>query len=174
MICCIVLKPRLNCQSLFLSREKQKLISDYLTSHLRYQPFIFNSSKGIYIFVKKKESFSKIENILIPFFNQTELDQFKIYNTSLLPHFFRNTTKQVLQSQEISAFGWKRFISSFLIQANPYGHETESNSFTVFENFRGSIHNSGNRIQKKYFKRKMKVLRKRVSLESLDDLLKFD
>ncbi len=174
MICCIVLKPRLNCQSLFLNREKQKLISDYLTSHLRYKPFIFNSSNGIYIFVKNKESFSKIESILIPFFNQTELDQFKMYNTSLLPHFFRNTTKQVLQSQEISAFGWKRFISSFLIQANPYSPETESNSFTVFENFRRSIHNSGSRIQKKYFKRKMKVLRKRVSLESLDDLIKFD
>ena len=174
MICCIVLKPRLNCQSLFLNRQKQSLISEYLSSYLRYKPFIFNSSKGIYIFVKNKESFYNIENILIPIFSQTELDQFKMYDTSLRPHFFRNTTEQILQSQEISAFGWKRFISSFLIQVNPYGSDPESNSFIVFENFQRSVLKSGSRAQKKYFKRKMKVLRKRVSLESLDDLLKFD
>ena len=174
MVCCIVLKPRLNSQSLFLNRQKQLLISAGLTSYLSYKPFIFNSSKGIYIFVKQKESFDRIENILIRLIGQHELDQIRIYDTSLRPHFFRTVTKQVLQSREISAFGWKRFISSFLIQADPYSAKTESNSILVFENFHSSIRINGSRIQKRYFKRKMKILRKRVSLESIDDLLKID
>ena len=174
MVCCVVLKPRLNSQSLFLNRQKQSLISAGLTSDLSYKPFIFNSSKGIYIFVKKKESFDRIENIIIQFFSQHELEHIRMYDTSLHPYFFRTVTKQVLQSNEISAFGWKRFISSFLIQADPYSSKTEYNSISAFENFRSSIRINGSRIQKRYFKRKMKILRKRVSLKSIDDLLKFD
>lgn len=171
MVCCIVLKPKLNSQSLFLNRQKQSLIHDRIASLLEYEPFLFNSSRGMYIFTRKNESFQEIETILLQIFNQEELSKIRIFDTSLSQDFFRSVTKEVLQSKEISAFAWKRFISSFLIQANPYSPKTHAESIAVFQNFRASIRNNGSRVQKRYFKRKMKILRKRVSLDSLNDLL---
>ncbi len=171
MVCCIVLKPKLNSQSLFLNRQKQSLIHDHIESHLKYQPFIFNSSRGMYIFTRKNESFEEIEHILLQIFSEEELSKIRIFDTSLSQDFFRSVTKEVLQSKDISAFAWKRFISSFLIQANPYSPKTNAESILVFQNFRASIRNNGSRVQKRYFKRKMKILRKRVSLDSLNDLL---
>jgi len=174
MVCCVVLKPKLNSQSLFLNRQKQSLINDHIASHLKYKPFVFNSSRGMYIFTKKNESFEEIENILNQIFTESDLEKLRIFDTSLSPDFFRSVTKEVLQSKDISAFAWKRFISSFLIQVNPYNPRSDSESITVFQNFKTSIRKNGNRVQKRYFKRKMKILRKRVSLDSLDNLLKLD
>jgi len=171
MVCCIVLKPKLNNQSLFLNRQKQTLINGHIASYLEYQPFIFNSSRGMYIFTRKNESFEEIENILLQIFNEEELSKIRIFDTSLSQDFFRSVTKEVLQSKDISAFAWKRFISSFLIQANPYSPKTNAESIAVFQNFRASIRNNGSRVQKRYSKRKMKILRKRVSLDSINDLL---
>ena len=174
MICCIVLKPRLNYQALFLNRQKQEMINSHITSQLSYKPFVFNSSRGIYIFTKKTESFEKIEGILYQFFSDSELEKVEILDTSSQLNFFSIETKRVLQSKHISAFAWKRFISSFLIQINPFSPKTDSDSIAIFHNFKTSIRKNGSRIQKKYFKRKLKILRKRVSLDSLDDLLKLD
>jgi len=174
MVCCIVLKPKLNRQSLFLNRQKQSLINDHIASYLKYKPFIFNSSRGMYIFTRENESFEEIENILYQIFTKSDLEKIRIFDTSLSPDFFRSVTKEVLQSNEISAFAWKRFISSFLIQVNPYGTKTDSENIAVFKNFKTSIRKNGNRVQKRYFKRKMKILRKRVSLDAINDLLKFD
>lgn len=174
MVCCIVLKPKLNRQSLFLNRQKQSLINDHIASYLKYKPFIFNSSRGMYIFTRENESFEEIENILYQIFTKSDLEKIRIFDTSLSPNFFRSVTKEVLQSKEISAFAWKRFISSFLIQVNPYGTKTDSENIIVFKNFKTSIRKNGNRVQKRYFKRKMKILRKRVSLDAINDLLKFD
>jgi hypothetical protein len=174
MVCCIVLKPKINSQSLFLNRQKQSLINHRIATYLKYKPFIFNSSRGMYIFAKKNESFEQIESILIQVFTDIDLEKIRIFDTSLSPDFFRSVTKEVLQSEDISAFAWKRFISSFLIQADPYGTKSEPDNIRVFQNFQTSIRNNGNRLQKRFFKRKMKILRKRVSLKSLDDLLKND
>ena len=174
MVCCVVLKPKLNSQSLFLNRQKQSLINDHIASYLKYKPFVFNSSRGMYIFTKKNESFEEIENILYQIFTESDLEKLRIFDTSLSPDFFRSVTKEVLQSKEISAFAWKRFISSFLIQVNPYSPKSDSESIAVFQNFKTSIRKNGNRVQKRYFKRKMKILRKRVSLDAINDLLKFD
>ena len=172
MVCCIVLKPISHCEKLFLDRQKQKALSDHLESTLRYKPFVFNTTRGTYIFVKKRESYSSIRKILIGFFSKAELDQMKMQNTSLRPHFFRKLTKRMLHSREISALGWKRFISSFLIQIDPYNLKSSQNSIVVFEKFQNSIANNGSKYQRKYFKRKLKTLRNRVSLESIQKMIR--
>ncbi|MGI9530323.1 hypothetical protein [Lutimonas sp.] len=154
-----------------MNRQKQLLINNRIAFYLKYKPFIFNSSRGMYIFTKKNESFNDIEDILIQVFSESDLSNIRIFDTSLSQDFFRSVTKEVLQSGEISAFAWKRFISSFLIQADPYGAKSEPDNIIVFQNFKAAIRNNGNRVQKRYFKRKMKILRKRVSLDSLNDLL---
>lgn len=172
MVCCIVLKPISHCEKLFLNRQKQKALTDHLESVLRYKPFVFNTTRGTYIFVKKRESYNHIKQILTDFFSQAELDQMKMENTSLRPHFFRKLTKRTLHSREISALGWKRFISSFLMQIDPYNSKSSQNNIVVFETFQNSITNNGSKYQRKYFKRKLKTLRNRVSLGSIEKLIR--
>ena len=174
MICCIVLKPVDKCQALFLCRDKQALLSNYLEFNLSYKPFIFNSVKGVYIFVKKKETFDDIEKILFKFFSPSDLTQYRIYDTSLKPNFFRSLTKQILSSNELSALGWKRFMNSFLLQIDPYDPTTSPHSIKVFKRFRRNIKVNGTKFQRKFFKRRIKMLRQRVSLETIENLLKLD
>jgi uncharacterized protein YcgL (UPF0745 family) len=174
MVCCIVLKSTKKSQVLIFSRKRQALLSRHIERELSYKPFIFNSSKGAYIFVKKKESFREIEELLISFFSQADLDKIIIYNTSVRPRFFRKLTKQTLNSNDISALGWKGFINSFVIQINPYDPNTSAYSLKIFRRFKKNIKANGSNVQRKFFKRKMKILRKRVSLDSIENLLKLD
>jgi len=174
MVCCIVLKSAKNGHFLLFNRKRQALLSRHLERAISYKPFIFNSSKGAYIFVKKKESFEKIKDILINFFSQADLDQMNIYDTSLKPYFFSNMTKQTLNSEELSALGWKRFINSFLLQIDPYDPTSPAQSILVFSRFKKNIQINGTKLQRKFFKRRMKMLRKKVSLDSIENLLKLD
>ena len=174
MICCLVLKIPHKSQTLLLDRKKQALLDDYLASFLRYKPFIFNSTMGTYIFVKKEESFKKIQNILFDFFNQSDLNHLKTYDTSLHPEFFLHEMQQILTSNEISALEWKHFISSFILQIDPFNTSTTANAISIFENFRNCINNKGTKHQKKYFRRRMKMMRKRVSLYGIEKLLDID
>lgn len=172
MVCRIVLKPISPSEKLFLNRQKQKELSEYLESILGYKPFVFNTIRGTYIFVSKREPYWRIKQILIGFFSSTELDKIKMYNTSLTPKFFRKLTKRTLHSGEISALGWKRFISSFLIQVDPYNLKSSQNSIVVFKRFQNSITKNGNKYQRKYFKRKLKTLRNRVSLDAIQKMIR--
>ena len=174
MVCCIVLKSTKKRQVLLFSRQRQALLSRYLERSISYKPFIFNSSKGVYIFVKKKEGFEEIKDVLINFFSQTDLNQINIYDTSLKPYFFRNLTKQTLTSNELSALGWKRFMNSFLLQIDPYDPTTSPHSIKVFKRFRRNIKVNGTQFQRKFYKRKIKMLRQRVSLETIENMLKLD
>lgn len=172
MICCLVLKITDKSQALLLDRKKQALLNYHLTSILLYKPFIFNSTIGTYIFVNKEESFAKVQQILLDFFSRMNLNQMNIYDTTVHPNFFRGVIQKFLTSKEISALEWKHFISSFILQIDPYNASISSNSISIFENFRNCINNEGTKGQKKYFRRKMKMLRKRVSLEVIQNILK--
>lgn len=174
MVCCIVLKPTHKRQILLLNRKRQAVLSRHLETQLSYKPFIFNSVKGIYIFVKKNENYENIERIITNFFSQSDLNQITIYDTSTRPDFFRNVTHRTLISKELSAFGWKRFISSFLSQLDPYNQNTSHNSIDVFQRFHRNIKVNGTKLQQKFYKRRLKMLRKRVSLDSIENLLKLD
>ncbi len=174
MVCCIVIKPTGKCQTLLLNRRKQALLCNHLESSLSYKPFVFNATKGLYVFVKKKESFPNIQNILVGFCDETNLKDIKMHDTSFRPKFFSRVTRQILISKETSVQGWKQFISSFLIQIDPFNPSSPSNNIVVFERFRNCISHNGSNHQKRYFKRKLKMLRERVSLEQIDNLLKFD
>ncbi|MEL4455676.1 hypothetical protein [Lutimonas vermicola] len=150
------------------------MLSTLLESGLSYKPFIFNSSKGMYIFVKKKASFQNIEQILTAYFDEINLKNVTIHDTSFRPDFFRNRTRQILDSEQLSVLGWKKFISSFIMQIDPFNPSVESNSIEVFERFYNCVRLHGSKHQKKYLKRKLKILRQRVSLKPIENLLKFN
>lgn len=174
MVCCIVIKSREKRQTLLLNRQRQALLGAHLESKLYYKPFIFNSVKGTYIFIKKRETFEEIEHMLIKFFSEHELSQIKICDTTFRPHFFQNLTRQTLNSNDISALEWKRFISSFLFQFDPYSHSGSFVSITVFKRFHNNIKMNGSKLQRKFFKRRMKMLRQRVSIKVIENMLRID
>lgn len=174
MVCCVVVIPLQKCQILLLNRSEQAVLSTLLESGLSYKPFIFNSSKGVYIFVKKKASFQNIEQILTAYFDEINLKNVTIHDTSFRPDFFRNRTRQILDSEQLSVLGWKKFISSFIMQIDPFNPSVESNSIEVFERFYNCVRLHGSKHQKKYLKRKLKILRQRVSLKPIENLLKFN
>lgn len=174
MICCLVLKNSHKNQTLPLGRKEQALLNNFLESNLLYKPFIFNSTLGTYIFVKREEGFEKIQTLLLDFFKPLAINHLKIYDSTLQPNYFSNVIQQILTSNEISALEWKHFISSFILQIDPYNASTTTNSISIFENFRNYIITNGTKHQQKYFKRKMKMLRKRISLEDIEKLLKND
>ena len=174
MICCIVLKSDAKSQKLVFNRHDQNLLTAHLESNLSYKPFVFNSNKGLYIFVKKKDSFEKIQKILTDFCEEDHLQNFNMYDTTPRPFFFSAMTHEILTSTEISALGWKRFISSFLMQINPYDANTSVHSIGIFKRFKNNIKRNGTRLQKKFFKRRMKMLRERVSIESIENILNLD
>ena len=174
MVCCVVVIPVQKCQILLLNRSEQAVLSTRIESILSYKPFIFNSSKGIYIFVKKKTSFESIEQILTTYFIEINLKNVRIHDTSFRPDFFRNRTRQLLNSEQISVLGWKKFMSSFLMQIDPYNPLVTSNSIEIFERFHNCVRLHGSKHQKKYLKRKLKILRQRVSLKPIEYLLKFN
>jgi len=128
----------------------------------------------VYIFVKKKESFEKIQMLLHSFPDQSVIEQFNMYNAAVRPQFFRTVIKKILHSKEISALGWKRFINSFLLQIDPYDHRTSPNNITVFEKFCTCIRFNGNKHQRKFFKNRLKILRERVSLEAIEKMLRIE
>ena len=149
-------------------------MSRHLETNLSYKPFVFNSIKGTYIFVRKTETFENIEKILISFFSQKDLNRITIHNTSFRPYFFRNLTTDILTSDELSALGWKRFMSSFLLQIDPYDPSNSPESIKVFARFKENLLINGTKLQRRFFKRRMKILRDRVSLDSIEHSLNYE
>ena len=171
MVCCIVLKPPAKSQKLLLTRQRQKELIVYLEALLDYRPFVFNSVQGVYIFVKRKESFEQIKSVLSGFLYPETLNQMEFINTKSRPQFFKNVIQRVLTSRENSAWAWKRFINSFLTQLDPFSRLTSYNNMVIFKNFHNYIKQNGTKLQRKFYKNRMKILRERVSLENVERML---
>ena len=98
----------------------------------------------------------------------------RVLDVSDAPDYFWNEVKNKLSSLAISAFEWKHLISSFLMQMDPFNPKKSDVGIDLFEQFRDLIKAEGSSKQQKYFKNKLSILRKRVSLESLLRFLKRD
>lgn len=65
-------------------------------------------------------------------------------------------------------------MNSFLLQIDPYDPTTSPHSIKVFKRFRRNIKANGTKFQRKFFKQRIKMLRQRVSLETIENMLKLD
>jgi hypothetical protein len=90
-------------------------------------------------------------------------EDYILYNCSVEPHYFMHEVGRVLQDEKTSAFSWKNFINSFLVQLDPF--VGDSNSIAcLFKSFVGIIKLKGNKGQLDFLKHKMNVLRERIDL----------
>ena len=114
----------------------------------------------------------KVLKITTDFINSFQSVQIKVFDVNNTPDYFWNEARNKLLSLEISALEWKHFISSFLMQVDPFNPKKSDVGIDVYEHFRNLIQTEGSNKQQKYFKNKLKILRKRVSLEPLLRFLK--
>ena len=171
MICRLFIKPATAKKALFLDRPKQGLLQVYLNEKLFYTPFVFNTVLGVFIFTKKKEDTQLLTVWVSNFLATANLQSFSLVDCSSDPGFFRRFTREVLSNQEASALAWKRYLNSFLIQVNPFKNEGIQ-GIKVFKRIKKVIKEKGSDPQKKHFKRRLKSLRKGVSLSSIESIIK--
>jgi hypothetical protein len=172
MICCIVFRPARKSKRLPLERSKQWQLSETIKAEMNCSVFIFNYTDIIYIFFEDEIEVSLALKLTTDFMTANQSNPITLFDASGSPNYFWNEVKNKLSSNEISAFEWKHFISSFLIQLDPFNVNKSGVGIDVFEQFRDLIKVKGSNKQKKYFKNKLAILRKRVSLESLSRFLK--
>jgi len=75
----------------------------------------------------------------------------------------------VLGNEKASALAWKRHLNSFIFQVNPYELKGSA-GIKVFQRIQKTVFKKGSASQKKYFKQRLKLLRNRVSLSTLESL----
>ena len=174
MICCIVLKPTHKSKKLLLERSRQREFSEILEAQLRCPVFIFNYTDITYVFFEDVIVVPSALKITADFMITIQATDLRVLDVSDTPDYFWNEVKNKLTSLAISAFEWKHLIISFLMQMDPFNPKKSDVGIDLFEQFRDLIKAEGSSKQQKYFKNKLSILRKRVSLESLLRFLKRD
>ncbi len=171
MICSIILKSDNKNQKVLLERPVQKLLEDYLKSNLTDACFIFNYTDITYVFIQNKQSLKSVQNVIFDFFKTNQINHIKGFDVSNKADYFWKATQRKLVSRENSALEWKHFMISFLIQMDPFAGKKSGETILVFEKFRNFINKEGSKQQQKYFKNKLNMLRKRVSIDQITRLL---
>ncbi|MGB1448345.1 MAG: hypothetical protein ACPG8F_00755 [Flavobacteriaceae bacterium] len=166
MLCGFAITSRLGDPMLLLTRKDQQKLTDWLRNELGEAPFVFNTNKGLYLFLEKESCSAYLVTRLNHFLTQYISHPYLLYNCSNEPHFFYKELTQVLQDKGMSTYAWKNFISSFLFQLQPFVGNSKS-VFSLFKSFVAVIKLSGNEAQLSYLKRKMNLLRERVNITSL-------
>lgn len=166
MLCGFAITSRLEDPILLLTRKDQQKLTDWLRNELGEAPFVFNTNKGLYLFLEKEFCSAHLATRLNHFLMQYISIPYQLYNCSDEPHFFYMELTKILQDDETSTFAWKNFISSFLFQLQPFVGNSKS-VFSLFKSFVAVIKLSGNEAQLSYLKRKMNLLRERVNITSL-------
>lgn len=173
MVCKLVIRPKTKDKALFLSRKKQGQLLFELTQQLGYAPFIFNTVIGVFIFAKKRTAVTGLLHWVKDFLERESFKNFEMEDCTENPRFFRNFTKDLLGNKKASALAWKRYINSFLLQINPFNPQ-KNEGIKVFKRMEKTIKKNGTTAQRKHFKQRLKILRNRVSLSSIEAVLKRD
>ena len=171
MVCRLFIKPSTDCKALFLDRQKQGYLQLYLQKQLHYTPFVFNSLVGVFIFTKKKEDSSLLSIWVTTFLKDLSIENYSLVDCSEDPEFFKRFTRAVLGNKKASALAWKRFLNSFIHQVNPFS-PGGSQGIKTFKRFLKVVRKEGDTIQKKYLKQRLNMLRNRVSIASLEAIIK--
>lgn len=166
MLCGFTIKPTHKKKNLLLSRQGQESLFHWLWKTTQEPSFVFNTTQGIYLFIAKEYCTISLEKQLDDYLKKCISEDYILYNCSSAPNYFLDEVGGVLQDESASTFAWKNFISSFLVQLNPFVGDSIAIA-SLFKNFVGIVKFMGNKKQLDYLKRKMNLLRERVDLGDL-------
>lgn len=163
MICICAILTNNPYKGLLLQRAAEKKISELIKEQTSGDSFIFNTQSGIYIFASPEIVNDWSLNEIADYVAQ-KTDRGSFINTSKNHDFFRNATRDFLNRPNTTSMVWKNFISSFLIQLNPfYGDILPIHS--LFKDFVAVLKEYGSEEQLCYLKKKMNVLRSRITVD---------
>ena len=163
MICICAILPNNPYKGLLLQRTAEQEISELIKKHGSSDSFIFNTQSGIYIFASPEIVSEYLLKQIADYMGQ-KTDRGSFIHTSNNQNFFRNATRDILNRTNASSLVWKNFISSFLIQLNPfYGDVLPIHS--LFKDFVAVLKEHGSEEQLCYLKKKMNILRSRVTVD---------
>ena len=166
MLCGFTIKPTRKKKNLLLSRQGQEGLFHWMWKTTQEPSFVFNTTQGIYLFIAKEHCTISMEKQLDDYLKARISKDYILYNCSSEPNYFLDEVGGVLQDESASTYAWKNFISSFLVQLNPFVGDSKAVA-SLFKNFVGIVKLTGNKKQLDYLKRKMNLLRERVDLGRL-------
>lgn len=169
MICAYVAKPLQESKGLILDRKKVTRLTDLLKDKLGYPPFVCNTQRGVYVFCDRLDCEENIKVVIETFARDHADEGFQFLSPYASSSYFFKEVAAVLNDESASAFAWKKFMSSFLLQLDPFNGELKS-VHSLFKDFVEAVKTLGNEQQLIYLKRKMNVLRQRVELKGLIEL----
>ena len=149
-----------------MSRQGQESLFHWLWKTTQEPSFVFNTTQGIYLFIAKEHCTISMEKQLDDYLKARISEGYILYNCSSEPNYFLDEVGSILQDKSASSFAWKNFISSFLVQLNPFVGDSTAIA-SLFKKFVGIVKFMGNKKQLDYLKRKMNLLRERVDLGDL-------
>lgn len=168
MICGYVAKNLQN-KRLVLNRGNQNHLAIVLWHSLGYQPFIYNTQFGLYVFLEEFDCNEAIEKEISTYLQLHSLMNYQFLTCHEDRNFFWAEMQSILTDQRFSSFSWKSFISSFLAQLKPFKGDTKV-VHALFINFVKTIKDVGSKPQLDYLKHKMNLLRSRVAVSTLLDI----
>ena len=169
MICAYVAKPLRETRGLILNRKKVTHLTDLLKGKLGYPPFVCNTQRGLYVFCDRMDCEENIKAVTESFVREHANEELQFLTPYASSSYFYKEIAAVLNDESASAFAWKNFMSSFLVQLDPFYGELKS-VHSLFKDFVAAVKTLGNDQQLLYLKRKMNVLRQRVELNGLIEL----
>ncbi|MGC6421993.1 MAG: hypothetical protein ACON47_04665 [Flavobacteriaceae bacterium] len=165
MICICAALPERPFSGLVINRKEQQKLALLIQEVTGMMPFIFNSQSGLYVFcAARKTEEALLERIEL--FIRSTATSFHWVQAGDTPHFFSTVVRQALNHPNGSSLGWKNFISSFLIQLDPFDGKVLP-VFSLFKNFVAVVKVTGTPSQLDYLKKKMNSLRTRVNVDAL-------
>lgn len=167
MICICAVKTNSLPKGVLLSREEQLELCHLIRDLIGYTPFVFNTQRGLYIFFHEKDcSVSIITQLKSYLTNKGGKHSF--VHAYQQVNYFENEITQVLNDTQGSSLAWKNFISSFLIQLDPFEGEVHA-VYGMFNRFVAVVKSEGNLSQLDHLKQKMNRLRSKVNLSAIMD-----
>lgn len=165
MICICAAFPKKRQKGLLIDRVMQQKLQAYISQKIGYKPFLFNTEKGFYVFFEAKDRTQDLEASIAYYLDQNAASH-QLIAAHTHPSFFVEELIQVLNNPDASCFAWKNFISSFLIQLDPFKGSVRA-IHSLFKEFVEVVKKRGNTTQLEYLKRKMNSLRARVNVAEL-------
>ena len=165
MICICAALPKKRQKGLLIDRVMQQKLQVYISQKIGYKPFLFNTEKGFYVFFEAKDRTQDLEASIAYYLDQNAASH-QLIAAHTHPSFFVEELIQVLNNPDASCFAWKNFISSFLIQLDPFKGSVRA-IHSLFKEFVEVVKKRGNTRQLEYLKRKMNSLRARVNVAEL-------
>ena len=144
-----------------VSVKLKNQLSQQLKQNTQGEVFLFNTRIGMFVFIEKQSDQKKCIKQCLMFLSAINKNDLILHEKDYL---FSQAFVEILTDKKVTPLGWKNFISSFLSQLDPFYGECVA-IHGLFKKFVYLLKENGDERQLNYMKKRMNILRSRVSLD---------